>query len=629
MAGLKETLKKIVSNLASKNDEIHSFIDTLNLKIRSIKVNSSHAVSELDEEFDSLYSVLCEMKGCMASTIQQEEAEKIQALQDQLKQCRKALEDGEELQTLVEQSLQIQDPVKFLQVENIEWMHSEGRGKGMPSPGQLSVLSKLALMLDLYIGLSAVPRPPEINTAACVVADNCVTVSWSMPEEDSRVDHFVLEYRKTSFGGNPLKDEHSWERVDFIKDTGYTLLGLKFDTKYMNIRVQAYNKAVAGEYSNSLTLKTEAFVFGLDRTTCHLNLKVEGTCVEWDPTGGKGQPEMKCKESKRSGALSPKTSVGTRSSVRGGRDHFIGESYTVLGDTAVESGQHYWEVKARNCKWYSVGVTYRSLGKLDQLGKTNSSWCLHVNHWLQTSFSAKHNNKSRILDIPIPECIGVYCDFDRGHLEFYNAKTKKLLHTFRTRFTQPLLPGFMIWCGGLTVSTGLQVPSAVESCHKEVTCPSSCFVSRRGGVLLLGRGGRPRGGGGSPRPPPIAARPEARPRRRPSGGAGSASGAHACTTAGGALRRAAGAARLRATGPAQAAASRRCGLRRGSAEERARCGAAVGRRAPGVPWLQPAGWRRGLLGAPLPSAAQGTAGKAEKVSDAALLPGGDRERPEA
>ncbi|KAM6391989.1 FSD1-like protein [Rhynochetos jubatus] len=614
MAGLKETLKKIVSNLASKNGEIHSFIDTLNLKIRSIKVNSSHAVSELDEEFDSLYSVLCEMKGCMASTIQQEEAEKIQALQDQLKQCRKALEDGEELQTLVEQSLQIQDPVKFLQVENIEWMHSEGRGKGMPSPGQLSVLSKLALMLALnsiavrkdfvkvnsgqlflysqnllmhfctvyyflgyelgksialligILGVSEraadsllaqiffgssksihpmmysqtsqlrlfsaylhgnancflfsltcikaarqikdrvrmalafsislkpnvsdcmthlmvdfslekrmlqsvkflpVPRPPEINTAACVVADNCVTVSWSMPEEDSRVDHFVLEYRKTNFGGNPrLKDEHNWELVDFIKDTGYTLSGLKFDTKYMNIRVQAHNKAVAGEYSNPVTLETKAFVFGLDRTTCHLNLKVEGTCVEWDPTGGKGQPEMKCKESKSSGALSPKTSVGTRSSVRGGRDHFIGESYTVLGDTAVESGQHYWEVKAQNCKWYSVGVTYRSLGKLDQLGKTNSSWCLHVNHWLQTSFSAKHNNKSRILDIPIPECIGVYCDFDRGHLEFYNAKTKKLLHTFRTRFTQPLLPGFMIWCGGLTVSTGLQVPSAVESCHK-------------------------------------------------------------------------------------------------------------------------------------------------------------------
>lgn len=53
-----------------------------------------------------------------------------------------------------------------------------------------------------------------------------------------------------------------------------------------------------------------------------------------------------------------------------------------------------------------------------------------------------------------------------GQLAFYNANSKELLHTFRTKFTQPLLPGFMIWCGGLTVSTGLQVPSAVKTLQK-------------------------------------------------------------------------------------------------------------------------------------------------------------------
>jgi len=47
----------------------------------SSQVNSSNAISELDEEFDGLYSVLHEMKGSMASAIQQEEACKIQALQ--------------------------------------------------------------------------------------------------------------------------------------------------------------------------------------------------------------------------------------------------------------------------------------------------------------------------------------------------------------------------------------------------------------------------------------------------------------------------------------------------------------------------------------------------------------------
>ncbi|NWW46067.1 FSD1L protein, partial [Pedionomus torquatus] len=474
-----ETLQRIVSNLANKNGEIHNFIDMLNHTIKNIQVNSSNAISELDEEFDGLYSILDEMKGSMANTIQQEEARKIQALQDQLSQCSNALESSEELLELAAQSLDIKDPVEFLKVENTKCicirvtMASAFRISLKPTVSD----SMTHLMVDFAlerrilqaVNFLPVPKAPEIDLAACLVADNCVTVSWRMPEDDSRIDHFVLEYRKTNFDGLPrVKDEQRWELIDYIKTNEYTLSGLKFDTKYMNLRVQACNKAVAGEYSDPVTLETKAFVFSLDSTSSHLNLKVEDTYVEWDPTGGKGQEKVKGKENKSTSAPSPKrTSVNTRSSARGSRDRFTGESYTVLGDTAVESGQHYWEVRAqKDCKSYSVGVTYRNLGKFDQLGKTNSSWCIHINNWLQTTISAKHNNKAKTLDIPVPDRIGVYCDFDGGQLAFYNANSKELLHIFRTKFTQPLLPGFMIWCGGLTVSTGLQVPSAVKMFQK-------------------------------------------------------------------------------------------------------------------------------------------------------------------
>ncbi|XP_009703574.1 PREDICTED: FSD1-like protein, partial [Cariama cristata] len=109
-----ETLQRIVSTLANKNDEIHNFIDMLNHTITNVQVNSSNAISELDEEFDGLYSILDEMKGSMANTIQQEEARKIQALQDQLSQCSNALESSEELLELAAQSLDIKDPVEFL-----------------------------------------------------------------------------------------------------------------------------------------------------------------------------------------------------------------------------------------------------------------------------------------------------------------------------------------------------------------------------------------------------------------------------------------------------------------------------------------------------------------------------------
>ncbi|XP_036094228.1 FSD1-like protein isoform X2 [Rousettus aegyptiacus] len=317
-----------------------------------------------------------------------------------------------------------------------------------------------------------VPKAPEIDPIECLVADNSVTVAWKMPEEDNKIDHFMLEYRKTNFDGLPrVKDERCWETIDNIKGTEYTLSGLKFDSKYMNFRVRACNKAVAGEYSDPVTLETKALNFSLDNSSSHLNLRVEDTCVEWDPTGGKGQEnKIKGKENKgRSGTPSPKrTSVGSRPpAIRGSRDRFTGESYTVLGDTAIESGQHYWEVKAqKECKSYSVGVAYKTLGKFDQLGKTNTSWCIHVNNWLQNTFAAKHNNKVKALDITVPERIGVFCDFDGGQLSFYDANSKQLLYSFKTKFTQPVLPGFMVWCGGLSLSTGMQVPSAVRTLQK-------------------------------------------------------------------------------------------------------------------------------------------------------------------
>ncbi|XP_031413291.1 FSD1-like protein [Meleagris gallopavo] len=477
----QETLQRIISTLANKNDEIHNFIDMLNQTIQNVQINSSNVISELDDEFDALYSVLDEMKGSMASTIQQEQARKIQALQNQLSQCSNALESSEELLELAAQSLDIKDPVKFSeaarQIKDRVTMASAFRISLKPEVSD----SMTHLMVDFSqerhalqtVKFLPVPKAPVIDLAACLVIDNCITVSWRMPEEDSRVDHFVLEYRKTNFDGLArVKDEQSWELIDYIKATEYTLSGLKFDTKYINVRVRACNKAVAGEYSDPVTLETKAFVFDLDNTSSHLNLKVEDSYVEWEPTGGKGQEKVKGKEnkssgqntvlksSKRSGASPKRTSIGGKAAVKGSRDRFAGESYTVLGNNAIESGQHYWEVRAqKDCKSYSVGVAYKTLGKYDQLGKTNISWCIHVNNWLQNTFAAKHNNKTKTLDIPVPDRLGVYCNFDGGQLTFYNAVSKVPLHTFRMKFTQPLLPAFMIWCGGLAVSTGLQVPS--------------------------------------------------------------------------------------------------------------------------------------------------------------------------
>nr|XP_033774363.1 FSD1-like protein isoform X2 [Geotrypetes seraphini] len=477
---LKEALQRIISTLANKNDEIQNFIDTLNHTLKGVQANSSKVITDLDEEFDGLYSVLDEMKESMTNTIKQEQAQKFQELQNQLAQCTNALESSEELLDFASRSLDIKEPEEFSKAAR----QIKDRVT-MAAAFRLSLKPKVSdnmshLMVDFSqerqmiqtLKFLPVPKAPEIDPADCLVADNCVTVAWRMPEEDNKIDHYVLEYRKTNFDGLPrIKDERCWEIIDHIKSTEYTLTGVKFEAKYMNFRARACNKAVAGDYSDPVTLETKALNFSFENSSSHLNLKVDDSFVEWDSMGGKSQEtKVKGKENKgRSGTPSPKrTSVTSRPALaRGSRDRFTGESYTVLGDTVIESGQHYWEVKAqKDCKSYSVGIAYKSLGKFDQLGKTGTSWCIHVNNWLQASFAAKHNNKAKALEMNMPDRIGVFCDFDGGLLSFYNASSKQLLYTFKTKFIQPVVPGFMVWCGGLTLYTGLQVPSAVRTLQK-------------------------------------------------------------------------------------------------------------------------------------------------------------------
>ncbi|XP_072879968.1 FSD1-like protein isoform X3 [Hemitrygon akajei] len=480
MDSQREELQRIISTLANKDDEIQNFIETLNHTLKNVQVNTAKVLLDLEQEFGALQATLNEMKDSMTNKIKQEQAYKSQELQNELTICNNALEGSEELLEYANRTLSTNDTEAFTKAAK------QIKDRVTMAPAfRLSLKPKISdnmshLMVDFSqekqmlksLKFLPVPRAPVIDPADCLVADNCVTVVWSMPEDDKKIDHYILEYRKTNYEGPPrVKEERSWDAIDHIKTTEHTLSGLKFESRYMNFRIRACNKAVAGDYSEPITLETKGFNFNFDATTSHQNLKVDDFSVEWDSSGGKGQEsKIKGKENKgRSGTPSPKrTSMSCRpGSGRSNRDRFCGESYTVLGDAVIESGQHYWEVKSqKDCKSYSIGVSYRNLGKFDQLGKTITSWCVHINNWLQASFAAKHNNKAKIMDVQVPDKIGVYLDYDGGQISFYNADTKQLLHTFKAKFTQPVVPAFMVWCGGLSLYTGLQVPSIIKSLQK-------------------------------------------------------------------------------------------------------------------------------------------------------------------
>ncbi|KAM9620059.1 fibronectin type III and SPRY domain-containing protein 1 isoform 3-T3 [Morphnus guianensis] len=457
--GDQEALRKIITTLAVKNEEIQNFIYSLKQMMQNVEANSSRAQEDLEGEFQSLYALLDELKDEMLMKIKQDRASRTYELQAQLAACAKALESSEELLEAANQALGTANHHDFPQAAK------QIKDSVTMAPAfRLSLKAKVSdnmshLMVDFAqerrllqaLAFLPVPSTPEIDLAESLVADNCVTLAWRMPDEDSKIDHYVLEYRRTNFDGPPrAKEDQPWMVVEGIKGTEYTLTGLKFDMKYMNFRVRACNKAVAGEFSEPVTLETRA--------------RATRTCG-WRNSAWSGTPRAaRCRTSRRA-----------RRTARAGR---LRPPTRLPGDTLIDGDDHYWEVRYdRDSKAFGVGVAYRSLGKFDQLGKTSASWCLHLNNWLQVSFSAKHANKAKVLDVPVPDCIGVYCNFHEGFLSFYNARTKQLLHTFKAKFTQPVLPAFTVWCGSFHVSSGLQVPSAVKCLQKRNSTASSSNAS--------------------------------------------------------------------------------------------------------------------------------------------------------
>jgi hypothetical protein len=140
------------------------------------------------------------------------------------------------------------------------------------------------------------------------------------------------------------------------------------------------------------------------------------------------------------------------------------------GDTLIDGGDHYWEVRYEpDSKAFGVGVAYRSLGRFEQLGKTAASWCLHVNNWLQVSFTAKHANKVKVLDAPVPDCLGVHCDFHQGDVKYAAAWAHS-----------PPVPKPLPWSSlHFSHSISVTLSPLQASCPSTTPTPNNCCTPSR------------------------------------------------------------------------------------------------------------------------------------------------------
>lgn len=120
------------------------------------------------------------------------------------------------------------------------------------------------------------------------------------------------------------------------------------------------------------------------------------------------------------------------------------------------TGRRYWEVEwsAGKSEDVAVGVCYTELhrkgdGDECKLGRNVTSWCLG-HKWLseEPALCAEHDKQSVNIPLPSVGCsrLGVYLDWPAGTLSYYKVSGDSLthLHTFRTKFTEPVYPAFRI-----------------------------------------------------------------------------------------------------------------------------------------------------------------------------------------
>uniref|UniRef100_A0A670J6D1 B-box C-terminal domain-containing protein n=1 Tax=Podarcis muralis TaxID=64176 RepID=A0A670J6D1_PODMU len=113
----QDALRKIITTLAVKNEEIQNFIYVLKQMLQNVEANSDRVQQDLEAEFQSLFTLLDELKDGMLMKIKQDRASRTYELQNQLAACTKALESSEELLETANQTLQGAENHDFNQVQ--------------------------------------------------------------------------------------------------------------------------------------------------------------------------------------------------------------------------------------------------------------------------------------------------------------------------------------------------------------------------------------------------------------------------------------------------------------------------------------------------------------------------------
>ncbi|XP_076581492.1 E3 ubiquitin-protein ligase TRIM39 isoform X1 [Chaetodon auriga] len=114
----------------------------------------------------------------------------------------------------------------------------------------------------------------------------------------------------------------------------------------------------------------------------------------------------------------------------------------VLGREAISSGKHYWEVEVGGKTDWDLGVAKQTVnrkGKID-VTPSNGYWFLSLRDKNKYAFRTEPST-----DVQVnlrPRKIGIFVDFKKGQVSFYNVDARIHIYTFNDTFSECIYPFF-------------------------------------------------------------------------------------------------------------------------------------------------------------------------------------------
>ncbi|KAM9376719.1 zinc-binding protein A33-like [Pholidichthys leucotaenia] len=123
----------------------------------------------------------------------------------------------------------------------------------------------------------------------------------------------------------------------------------------------------------------------------------------------------------------------------------------VLGSEAFSSGRHYWEVEVGSKTAWGLGVAKASVNRKDEISlcPDDGFWTLvlrDTGNGVSEYEACTDSDENLLHPSKPPQRVGVYLDYGRGEVAFYDAGDMSHLFTFcDANFTEPIFPYFNPW----------------------------------------------------------------------------------------------------------------------------------------------------------------------------------------